>query len=502
MIGPGELSRLEAIIDASGAPGRIEALLPVGVRPRQLSVRTLLLGMLIVAVQARPAHLRRVHRALICLPEADKRRLGVIAPFKSGPHLLSYRQLEYTFARVVAALSKKEGDGEPSQILSEVLDALLEGSVRVLGPCDSDSYALDWTDLESWARAPRKDGRCADREASWGHRNVNTPAKAQSFFGYYLQAATSVCEEQGPEVPELVRRITLASAKHDPPAQIVAVIERMANEGIALGDLIAERGYSYRAPQSFAMPMRRAGAKLVMDIHPNDRGCKGTHGGAIIANGNLYCPVTPKALFELSALPPGASEQDAQEHERRCRELHRHKLSPITSPDGDGYHRVICPAAAGKLRCPLRAQSMSLSHERPTVLQAPEHPPACCRQKTITTPPTVNAKTAQKHDWPSASHRASYDRRSAAERTFASVKDPAANNLARGWCRLMGLAPIALFAATVFIARNLRIADAFTARRAEDQRRQACGAPPRRRRRRRAAVRELTSNAKANAPPV
>jgi hypothetical protein len=39
------LAVFEAVIDASGAAPRIEALLPAGVRRRQLSVRTLLAGM-------------------------------------------------------------------------------------------------------------------------------------------------------------------------------------------------------------------------------------------------------------------------------------------------------------------------------------------------------------------------------------------------------------------------------------------------------------------------
>ena len=49
-----KLERLERIVDASGIAPRIEALLPVGVRPRQLSVRTLLIGMLSVAVRGAP----------------------------------------------------------------------------------------------------------------------------------------------------------------------------------------------------------------------------------------------------------------------------------------------------------------------------------------------------------------------------------------------------------------------------------------------------------------
>jgi hypothetical protein len=60
--------------------------------------------------------------------------------------------------------------------------------------------------------------------------------------------------------------------------------------------------------------------------------------------------------------------------------------------------------------------------------------------------PGVLAKTAQKHDYPSAAWRRSYARRTYARRTgaergFATVKDPAGNDITRGWCRLMGLAP-------------------------------------------------------------
>jgi len=499
-----ELCRLEAIIDASGVPGKIEALLPVGVRPRQLSVRTLLIGMLIALSDKRPAHLRRIHEALICLPEADRRRLGVIAQWESGPHLLSYRQTERTFGLANRVLSKERPDGRPSEILSEVTDALIEASVKALGGGrgpQSSSYAIDWSDYESFARPPHKDGRCADAQAAWGHRKTNHPGRSETFFGYHLQAVTIVREEGGPDVPELVRRITLASCKEDPPAQIVPVIERMREDGIEIADLLGDSGYAYRAPETFAMPMRQAGAKLVIDLHPNDRGPKGTHMGAILANGNLYCPATPKALFGLGPLAPGAGQQQTQEHDCRCAELARYKLSPLSAPDQDGYHRAICPAAAGKLRCPLRPASMGLSHEHPTIIDPPEHPPTCCVQQTITVPASVNAKTKQKHDYPSAAHRASYARRTAAERSFSQVCDPASNDIKRGWCRLMGTTPNALMLTCVFVVANVRVADAFAARQAEDRRRRAHGLPPRKRAKRRHSLHDLMA-ADANAPPA
>ena len=111
------LAVFEAVIDGSGAAPRIEVMLPIGVRPRQLKVHTLLAGMCLAQADHRPAHLTRVHQALVSLPEADQWRLGVIADWKNGPHRLTYRQTERTFGLVTAALGKDQPDGLPSQPL-------------------------------------------------------------------------------------------------------------------------------------------------------------------------------------------------------------------------------------------------------------------------------------------------------------------------------------------------------------------------------------------------
>jgi hypothetical protein len=117
----------------------------------------------------------------------------------------------------------------------------------------------------------------------------------------------------------------------------------------------------------------------------------------------------------------------------------------------------------GKIRCPLRTASMRLDRNRPEILTPPEHPPACCQQQTITVPPDTAAKTRQKHDYPSKPHRRSYARRTGAERTFSTAKDPASNNIARGWTRLMGLAPLMLWLTCLLAVRNQRILTAWDA---------------------------------------
>jgi hypothetical protein len=489
----------EEIIGASGAAPRIEALLPSGVRPRQLTVRTLLLGMLLAAADGRPAHLTRVRQALLALPEGEQRRLGVLADWKHGPHRLTYRQAEYTFGRVTAALAGDSPDGQPSPELQDICDGLLEASVPGEFKDASRSLAVDWSDLETFSRPPpHGTSDCADPGASWGHRKNNLlHDEDELFFGYYLSAAIMVPDEKGPAVPELARRMTLSSCRHDPVPAFTPVLTAMPAAGIGLGDILADSGYSHRIPGNWAIPLRLAGAQLIQELHPHDRGPKGTHAGAVIANGNLYCPCTPRPLLELGPLAPGAAKDQAADWERRTAELGRHKLGRLTADDAGGYCRVQCPAVTGKIRCPLRPASMILDRDRPEILQPPEHPQACCTRQTITVPAEVNAKTRQKHDYPSPAWRRSYARRTAAERGFATAKDPASNDTARGWCRLMGTTPLTLFTTVLLTARNQRILAAWDKRQEDNARRAAKGLPPKTRRRRR---KTLTATA-APAPP-
>jgi hypothetical protein len=489
------LAAFEEIIDASGVAARIEAMLPVGVRARQLRVRTLLAGMCLAQADHRPAHLTRVHQALTALGVDDQWRLGVIAGWKDGPHQLTYRQTERTFGLVAGALGKDEPDGLPPGPLQRVCDDLLEASIAEEFKDGSRSLAVDWTDLESFSRPPpARGGDCADPEAWWGHRKNNLLRSVDElFYGYYLSAGIMMREENGPAVPELARRATVSSCRHDPVRAFAAVLTALPAAGIGLGDILDDSGYAHRDADAWAIPLRTAGAALVQDLHPHDRGPKGTHHGAIIANGNLYCPCTPRTLLELGPLARTATAEQAADHDHKTSELARYKLGRLTADDQDGYHRVACPAATGKIRCPLRPSSMTLDRGRPEILQPPEHPQACCTQQTITVPPEVNAKTRQKHDYPSAAWRRSYARRTGAERGFATAKDPAANDISRGWCRLMGLAPLMLFTTTLLIVRNQRILAAWNARQQDNARRAAAGLPPKTRKRRRRPLASLAA---------
>jgi hypothetical protein len=492
------LARLEAIIDHSEVAPRLEALLRVGVRQRQLCMRTLLLGILLALADGRPAHLTRVHRALVTLPEEDCLRLGVVAG-RSRPHLLTYRQVEYTFRLLVTAL---KGDQGGANVLAEFTDALLEATIGAQLKDGTRALAVDWTDVETFARAPlEKGGWTKDPDASWGHRRGDGPGQAdEKFFGYFLQLATMVNEDGGAEVPELVRRLLLSSCGDDPPPAFVPVMERLARSGVALGDVLADSGYSHRIAEHWSLPLRALGAEMVMDLHPHDRGTQGTFGGAICFNGNLYCPSTPEGLFKVGPLARGASAEEICAHDIKTAELARYKFGRVSSDDADGYGRVACPAVLAKVRCPKRPSSMPLSLSRPEIVAPPEIPPKCCEQVTLTVPPKVNAKTRQKHDYPSQAHRISYGRRSAAERANSTVKDPASNDVSRGWCRLMGLEAMTVMLTCLFVVRNQRVLASFETRQAENERRAKAGLEPKTRRRRRKSISDLVA-ASSNSPP-
>ncbi len=148
----------------------------------------------------------------------------------------------------------------------------------------------------------------------------------------------------------------------------------------------------------------------MVDLHPNDRGPKGTFSGAVISNGRLYCPGTPAALLRLAPPARDATAAELVAHDRRCCEAAAFELTRLSADDADGYHRVACPALAGKCRCPLREASLAQPLTKPEVLTPPEHPPLWCRQKSLTVPVQVAEKTRQHHAYSGPAWRESYAR--------------------------------------------------------------------------------------------
>lgn len=124
------------------------------------------------------------------LSESDKWRLGVISNWHGVPHQLTYRQVEYTFSCMVSALQSNTsvGESEESNALADIIARLVQASIPKTYKNSSTSYAIDWTDVETFASpvslAQVQAGHkgCADADASWGHRNSGGRSSKNELF--------------------------------------------------------------------------------------------------------------------------------------------------------------------------------------------------------------------------------------------------------------------------------------------------------------------------------
>ena len=193
--GPGTLARLESILDASGVAERIEALLPVGVRPRQLRPPD---------PPRRPPP--RPGRRPPGPPDQgastpwSSRSRGSAAP--RGRRRLEDRRprpdLPPGRAHLLARSSTRSGRSRPTARPAAVLQGCLDALSRRACPntgrtATGSSPSTGPTSRASPPAGRRTNGAYRDPDASWGHRKGGGPGeKDELFFGYYLQLATMV----------------------------------------------------------------------------------------------------------------------------------------------------------------------------------------------------------------------------------------------------------------------------------------------------------------------
>lgn len=462
---------------------RLEASLPLGPKARQLPVRALLVGIFLAQTRRRSAFLTAITAVLNDLSGSEKNRLGITRP-------VSYRVVESLFSKVAAlhdpiptsSLNRRARRKRPLErsVAAARTEALQVLSLDMLESSIPDVYrshgtfAVDWTDVPAWTRPPRRNGRVADPSAAWGRRRSRTPGSTDElFFGHLEQAVTMVHDERGLPTPELVRSVTFTAADvHQPPLSLWSLQEvaaRVQRAGGGPRDLLADSAYAYT--DGWSMAARALGFSLIADLHPNLLGRRGQEQGALRVDDVLLCPATPAPLIDLVRPARNASDQEWETYFKRAAEREKYAMATHGRPDTQGYQRMRCPAEVGKVRCPLKPKSMSGALSKPKVQSTPATPhPTCCSQATMTVSPVVLEKRQQKHRYYSREWIASYERRSAVERSFAAVKDPARIDLGRGHIRVIGLAKVAILRAIGYVVANYRTLLAFERRRVDPSR--------------------------------
>lgn len=148
---------VEACVDASGVVGMIEAVLPATGRPRELPVRTFLVGMLLAVRYGFVPQLEKARLVLTELPRHTKERLGVI---RDDGTEITYKQMADMFDRIARALDTSphfygadlsvEEKAFRDDLLVELTDKLLAASIPADVP-HKGSYSIDGTNIDSFA---------------------------------------------------------------------------------------------------------------------------------------------------------------------------------------------------------------------------------------------------------------------------------------------------------------------------------------------------------------
>jgi len=449
------------VIDASGLvaflEGRIAQHKQVSGRPRELSVRTLLVALLLLS-QSGSMHLVRVPGMLNNLDTPTRKRLGVV---RAGG--ITRRQVERLYNLIAAAL-----EGSAHAHFDGFCDLLLQATPDP-ACAETSSIAVDGTSVDSWGRRRRRvdaNGQVSwvssDTDAEWRRKSKDNPWK-RPVFGYDLTVAVTVPEVDGPDVPLAARSMRFRGANRQNVAMGRAVVKEVARQQGVLGDVIADREYTSTIDgRDFVLPVRALGGEPVFELTQAQLGARGTTHGAVMIDGHPFSPSVPPALHVLVPPPPGAPLADVAAYQQKVAMREKYALVPHGARKANGSQVYQCPASAGKLSCPLvpssKAGAFPAALAPKTVLAG-----SVCSKK-FTTFQATDAPLSQRDLFGSAKWYSSMSRRSRVEGFFGNVKNEACENLRRGTIRVRGLVKTGMLVAFAVASTNLRLADSFAKR--------------------------------------
>ncbi|MEV6865646.1 hypothetical protein AB0M44_32185 [Streptosporangium subroseum] len=237
----------------------------------------------------------------------------------------------------------------------------------------------------------------------------------------------------------------------------------LTERGYLAGDL----AYNNSDPDTFQLPARALGYRLVFDYRDDQLGIQAGAHGALQIEGRWYCPSIPQPLIGATQTFRAAAPDDAAQaataadlYRRQITARTAYELTPKGKPDAEGHQRLSCPATAGKVQCPIKPASMGTDPRLPPVrpTPSPAGPPTICRQHSITIAPEHGAKHAQALPYSTADQQRVYHRlRSSTEGFNGYAKDDAHEAIQRSQGRrIRGIAAQSLLLAFQLAHANFR----------------------------------------------
>ncbi len=507
-----------------------------GGRPGTVDVRPVLVVLVALAVSGEPPLVsrvaealdRRLHtpaRDLLGLPRAREtvtvaafyhrvyRRiqwmLNIVEPYpKPG------RRVTRTEREILLANLDPQKVARRVKRVQHVTTALLEASARLV-PHDvrarwNGNVCIDATLVRTWGKRghpkPKPNEDSSDDKmspetvAGWYVRQDPTTNRNESYFGYEAHLAVMTASDPGQpaDFPLLVLAMTVDKPAQNIGENATTLLQSLNERGYPAGTLAADRAYLPGAkPEKLQLPARAYGYTLCSDYRDDQLGIQAEYGGAILVEGNWYCPSMPQPLIDAT--------KDRRErtitpevYAARIAQRARYALRPKHAPTPDGNTAWMCPARGpgATATCPLAQPTgspvnLGLPTTRTRIHNPPADPDACCTNSTSITIPVAPrtaansniAKYFQDLRYKSPEWQAVYGTlRNTIEGFNGFTKSGTEENTEEpARRRVRGYAFQTMSVAILIVASNIRKIDAWLNRQ-DDQTEPEPTTPPRRRR--------------------
>lgn len=365
------------------------------------------------------------------------------------------------------AFEKGKTKAQPEAPTRPLHDELLDSSESAKN-VDS-SKRIDQVDENPGGRQGPGRGCRGASDAGWGYKTAKS-GEPEIFFGYDAETICRVPKirlEKGEErsEPNLIESLVVIPGATKIVNPCLRMIDRMAERGLKVGNLLVDRNYSYKKFDDWAIELLKRDISQVADMHKNDQKFKDWEGMKIAASW-VHCPCTPDRLGDIPALGPQATDEETAIFMANIQERQAYAAQRISPLSVEGKIRFSCPALNGTLGCPLREGTVAtaISLGLPVIQNPPNEigRPDICKQQTVqlhvkTIDEKIAMKMFQKNYWGTKAWMLNYNRRTYIESCFGVFKSSTGTGHNRGTHQFQGLPLVTIAIAVSAAATNMRL---------------------------------------------
>jgi hypothetical protein len=215
-----------------------------------------------------------------------------------------------------------------------------------------------------------------DDDARAGWRTGNAKHAAGYYIGREVHLGVAVSSivrtdgvhwvKFGPEVPPVIITADVVPAGTHRAKAVVPSLLEAASAGLC-ADVVADAGYTNTKPDTFALPLQRAGVPITLRLVPAQRGEKPGVGAARQIDGHLFAAQLPEDLVNPPMPPLGASNDEKAPYIAQFNRRAPYRYARIKAPGSDGTTRWEHPVNSGTLRSRQVPRSMRNSTKAPLI---------------------------------------------------------------------------------------------------------------------------------------